>query len=88
MPKVQIWRLGNTLSEAAMKLRGIVLPAISILLIFGLCGAVSGQDSAAKTVKNPIGPVPSMFYQQLTALGRRVQVSGKEKTVYTGQLAI
>jgi hypothetical protein len=78
-------RLRNTLSEAAMKLRRVVLPAIAILMIFGMCSTISGKDKAAKGAKNPIGPMPSMFNQQLDAMGRRLKVSGKEKTVFRGQ---
>jgi hypothetical protein len=76
----------NTFSEAVMRFQRIIFIAAVMLLICGLCNAISSEDKAPQIANNPIGHVPGMFLHQLTALGKRLKVSGNEKTVYSGQL--
>jgi hypothetical protein len=68
-----------------MTYRNAVSIAMVVLLIFGIAGTTSGQNGD-KSPGSPMGQISNIFGQQVHALGKRVQISGKEKTIYTGQL--
>ena len=65
-----------------MSLRHTLLIITLLLLTAGLCATASGQNGNG----NRFNRVPSRYQSQLQALGNRGKESGKEKTVYTGQL--
>jgi hypothetical protein len=48
-------------------------------------GRILGEDGS-RNEKNPINQPASIFHRQFTVLGKRLKTSGKEKTVYEGQL--
>jgi hypothetical protein len=68
-----------------MTYRNAVSIAMVVLLFFGIAGTTSGQNGD-KNPGSPMGQISNIFGQQVHALGKRVQINGKEKTIYTGQL--
>jgi hypothetical protein len=69
-----------------MKCHKPILIPVCLSLILGLCSAANSQDRSAQIKGRPLSPVPGMFYGPLNSLGRRLLMSGKERTVYRGQL--
>jgi hypothetical protein len=69
-----------------MRLKKTLLVPVAMSLILGLCGTINGQEKTTSIANDAIGQTPGMFNQQLNALGKRLKTSGKEKTVYSGQL--
>jgi hypothetical protein len=69
-----------------MTYRNVVSVMIVALLIFGICSTTAGQNNDPNISGLPMGWIPSIFGQQAASLGKRLRTTGKEKTVYRGQL--
>jgi hypothetical protein len=68
-----------------MTYRNAVSVTTIVLLIFGMYTMASGQI-ISKESGMPMGVISNIFSQQAKALGKRMSVTGKERTIYTGQL--
>jgi hypothetical protein len=69
-----------------MRLHKALYTVLTLSLTLCLSGAISGQDLGSKVKANPSARIPGLANKHLTALGKRMNSIGKEKTTYTGQL--
>lgn len=70
-----------------MRIRISVALVLVILMAAGLSVTVNGQSGNVNlNSRKTLDRVPGMFQPQARSLGKRAHESGKERTIYTGQL--
>jgi hypothetical protein len=81
----RIYEANKKREAKTMTYRNAVSITTIVLLILGVCGMAAGQNSSDES-GTPIGVISNIFSHQAKALGKRMSIAGKERTVYAGQL--
>jgi len=68
-----------------MNLRHTLPAAMLSVLIAALCCPALCQEASTKTVITARPGIPGLFHKQIAALGRRMQPSSADRTIYLGQ---